>query len=281
MLDDVDAAGGHFFLFLNYMDAHTPYVPPSPYNDKYPGRNVFATASRYRTMKEEVISGRRDIAKAEKEAYISQYDGGIAYMDAQLRVLVSRLREMGRYDNTLIIITSDHGEAFGVKGYVEHSGSIRQDEVGVPLLIKYPHQTRGETVTDAVSLVDLMATVCSTIGLQTPHEAQGRSLRQMEAGQKDRKVVTEHHGNGEYCRLNKRRCMLATALIQGHWKYVAYSNGSEAMYDLTADPGETTNLFSAEDHFDRDLRLSLAAWMEAVPSMKAGRPRWIPRQWTG
>ena len=83
---------------------------------------------------------------------VSQYDGGIAYVDHQIGEVVTWLKRRGAYDNTMIVVTSDHGEAFGERHRVGHANSPYQNLLHVALIVKYPHQARRGTEERPVSL---------------------------------------------------------------------------------------------------------------------------------
>jgi hypothetical protein len=152
VLDKENAQHRKFFLFLNYMDAHGPYLPPGRFATLYPGRDHRMNARHYPTMERRVLSGKRPISDMERRHLISQYDGGIAYMDSCLGTFLDQLKQRGLYDNTLLIITSDHGEAFGERDIIGHGLAVYQDEVHVPLIVKYPNSTAKEVIASPVSL---------------------------------------------------------------------------------------------------------------------------------
>jgi len=134
-LNQVD---GPFFLFLNYMDAHNPYAPPPPFDRQYPcSYPTIERAERARAAMEPVLTGKRDLLPEERTCIASGYDGAITYLDSQIRELIGSLRKRGLYENTLLMITSDHGEALGTRNQLGHGGvSVYQNEVNIPLLVK-------------------------------------------------------------------------------------------------------------------------------------------------
>ena len=174
-----DAGGGNaapFFLFLNYMDAHDPYVAPEEYRLKFgPPRPPFSL-SRYGTLRSEVLSRTRHVRPEERRDLEADYDAGIAYIDDNLRYLFDELRQLGLYDSSLIIVTSDHGEMFGKSDIVGHRAGLFPELVHVPLLVKYPGQRRAATVEHAVSGADVLPTVLAAVGLTPPSRLDGHSL---------------------------------------------------------------------------------------------------------
>lgn len=163
LLDSAARTQAPFFLFVNYMDAHDPYLPPAPYNRLFEGRDDSLTPEDFVELRYAVAGGERRITDLERRHYISQYDGAIAFLDAQIERLAARLAELNALDNTIFIVTSDHGEAFGEHGHIAHGWSLYQEETRVPLIIKFPRQQAG-TVWDAtVGFVDLMPTVLAAV----------------------------------------------------------------------------------------------------------------------
>jgi len=152
LLDEVAANPQPFFLFVNYMDAHWPYRPPPPFDTKFGSTRArsIAMADYYR-MASDVMAGRRTLTDTERADLHAQYDGGIANIDQQIGALVDRLEKLERLDNCLLIVTADHGEAFGEHALVEHGVSVYGDQIHVPLIVKYPRQRTPSRVRDAVS----------------------------------------------------------------------------------------------------------------------------------
>jgi arylsulfatase A-like enzyme len=163
-----------FFAFLNYFDAHEPYLPPA----RFVGR--FGIGPKVRRDFEFLLdyfavdkgkSPARDIRMAR-----DCYEDCIAYLDEQLGRLLGDLERQGLLANTDVMITSDHGEAFGNNGFLGHCFSVNLDEIAVPLVILSPGAPAGRKVTHPVSLRDLPATVVDRLGLSAGSPFPGRSL---------------------------------------------------------------------------------------------------------
>ncbi|NIR25491.1 MAG: sulfatase-like hydrolase/transferase, partial [Gammaproteobacteria bacterium] len=113
LIEELHKRNRPWFLFLNYMDAHTPYQPPPPFDTRFPGKNRLFTWPRYLEIKKKLLRQEYKLTLKEKQHLVSQYDGGIAYQDHYLGMLLDELIKRGLYEDSLIIVTSDHGEAFG------------------------------------------------------------------------------------------------------------------------------------------------------------------------
>ena len=136
-----------FFLWMHLYDPHFPYRPPEPYSREYADR---------------------------------PYDGEIAFADEQVGRLLRFLKEKRIYKNTMIVLCGDHGESLGEHGEKTHGFFIYNATMHVPLIVRLPENgvpdNAARTVSDPVSLVDLMPTVLEAVGLEIPPQVQGRSL---------------------------------------------------------------------------------------------------------
>jgi arylsulfatase A-like enzyme len=256
--------GRPFLLFINYMDAHVPYIPPSPFDQKFPGKDPAFTEARYISTYFDVMVHKRKIDAKTHAHLLSQYDAAIAYMDAQLALLFARLKELGVYDNSLIIITSDHGEAFGERHYMDHGGmSAYDDQILVPLLIKYPHTHDPAVVQQPASSVDLLPTILDTAGFPIPGDLPGHTLRATLA--KDREVISESFPGGRAYYTNAAAFnRIHRTMISGSWKFIAGSAGRPELYNVRHDPGETKNLYNPRDPISLGLAERLRAWSRSV-----------------
>jgi arylsulfatase A-like enzyme len=244
-MDREKSQGGRFFCFLNYMDSHTPYLPPGPYATLFPGYDPAVDTNRYNDLEREIVTGRRPMGDHDREALVSQYDGGIRYMDSALGDLVKALKHRGLYDNTLLIVTADHGEAFGEKALIGHALSVYQDMVHVPMLIKYPGQRTSAVVRENVSLVDLMPTVLDVLGYSAPKGLQGRSLWKA-APENAGRVISESFVHPLFSAMTPRFQRTQQAIFSERWKFIRSSRGGPELYDLSSDPAEEHNLAGAQ-----------------------------------
>ncbi|HLH42501.1 MAG TPA: sulfatase [Bryobacteraceae bacterium] len=268
-LDAAKASGAPFFLFVNYMDAHLPYVPDPPFDRRYPGLDRRFIPAGVSALNKQVNAGARRLTAAETEHIVSQYDGGVAEEDAAIGDLLARLRESGLYDGALIVITADHGNAHGEHGLLDHFlGFVYQELVHVPLAIKYPGQRAAARSDDLVSQVDILPTILDSLQLKPGPEVQGRSLLKPapESGaivfsQGTRNVLT---GAG-----NPRFGGLRRAIFSGSMKLILWTAGPPEMYDLAADPAERRNLYNPDDPQAIKLRRGLETWIAAMPRLIA------------
>ena len=146
---------GPWAACLNFMDAHIPYEPATQF-DRWGGPDARSIQDNLSDLEWVFLGGQEPWWK--RRALEGLYDGAIAQMDTQIRRIVQKLDERGALDDTLVVVTSDHGEGFGEPDEIrdvrvaEHGVSISEVVFHVPLLVKYPGQSEGRTVDEPVSL---------------------------------------------------------------------------------------------------------------------------------
>lgn len=254
-----------FFLFVNFMDAHAPYAPPESYASLFPGclRGI-ATEPLVDGYIDEMLRGNLEVPPDIRSHLISQYDGALRFVDHHVGALIQTLRQYGVYDNTLIVITSDHGEAFGDKGFIGHGNSVYQDAIHVPLLIKFPRQTSGEVRQEPAALTDLYATVLEAAACRSPHESFGVSLRQ--PAPESRVVVSEGFT------LSGATLRAIRAAVSARFKLVV-EDGKTRVFDIPADPNEEHDLASAlPNEAIAPLQSAIAAVAALPPHNTTGKP---------
>jgi arylsulfatase A-like enzyme len=165
-----------FFVWLNYFDVHDPYFAPPPFERTYGARPANGIEPRWYAPKKGLRwAGAEDPPEGRMMA--DAYDCALAYLDEQIGRLYQALDEGGLLDNTILVVTSDHGEAFGEHGYVGHSKSLYREVVHVPLFIRFPSGVApGVRVAEPADLCHLAATMLSLAGVPNDHAIPGTSL---------------------------------------------------------------------------------------------------------
>lgn len=198
-----------FFLFLHYYDPHYDYIPPEPFATQYSD---------------------------------DLYSGEIAYTDYCLGQVIDKLKELGLYDSTLIIIVGDHGEALGEHGEIEHGYYIYQGAMRVPFIIRAPGLRKAARIDEIVSLVDVMPTILSYLNIEVPDYIQGIDLSVYEktktAGGSERAVYAESLTATKY------DANPLLGLIDKRFKYIKTTRPE--LYDLVQDGCEMNNLVQKE-----------------------------------
>lgn len=171
-----------FFGFINFSSAHSPYDPPAPFREQFESgfkfwdsvdrsaAEIVAARGGYKYMMGEV-----EMDETEWDLVERWYDGEIAYVDSLLENLFESLRDSNNFENTMIVVTADHGEHFGENGLAYHQFSLSEELLNVPLLIKWPSQDESAVSNELVSLADFPSTFLDIAGVERP-ELDGRSL---------------------------------------------------------------------------------------------------------
>ncbi|MFX0194687.1 MAG: sulfatase-like hydrolase/transferase [Candidatus Hodarchaeota archaeon] len=263
LLKKVKGSGEPFLFFINYMDAHWPYLPPPPFDTLYPEKVENFSTDRYYALKEKMMKLEGDIKQVERDHLISQYDGAIAYLDFQLGKLIQHLKKIGLYENSLIIITSDHGEAFGERNLIEHAVGVYQDQVYIPLIIKYPNSRQKMIVDEIVSVIDIMPTVLDVLGYEIPENVSGQSLFRFKPCN-ERIIISESFANEHFFRWNPSFDRIERAIFSGTFKYINSTKGKRELYNLSKDPSEKNNLYKSDNVVAKELEMRLEQWLHTT-----------------
>lgn len=233
-----------FFAFLNYFDAHDPYWVPDPEFDLF---SPLPAEERERIRRKRKSLWNDD--PVELQWAVDTYDGAIAYLDHHLGRLIDELDARGILDNTVVIITSDHGEHFGERKLFGHGCSLYRQLIDAPLLVLVPGDTPANaTVTTPVSLVDVPATILELVDGNATDALPGRSLaplwREGEADETYREtpLIAELEQSGRIPTPLNRKGPIFSLLI-GDLHYIRYTAPlREEIFDYERDPLQTTDL---------------------------------------
>jgi arylsulfatase A-like enzyme len=236
-----------FFAFLNYFDAHHPYLAPAPFDEHRPRTREEGRVFRDWWWLEKLEVGDDIVCQARKA-----YGDCVRHIDRQLDSLLDELERRGHLENTLVIVTSDHGEHFGEHGLFLHGNSLYQSVLHVPLFMSWPgHVPAGRRIAVPVSIQELPATIMDLALEGRENLFPGRSLArfwdpQIVAEDPPGGAVRSAIMNGSTCMPNGGRSPICRgpmkSVLLGGMKYIRNGDGDEELYDLRQDPGETNNL---------------------------------------
>lgn len=266
LFDSANPKAEPFFVFMNYMDAHFPYVAPAPFNAKFRGENLGLLQDNFNDIFQEVSHG-KPMPEREKEYTLGQYDGGIAYIDAQIGQVMDWLKRRNLYDNTMIVVTSDHGEAFGERFYVEHGNSPYQNLINVAMIVKFPHSEHKGVVQRPVSNIDVFPTALSVLGQPHLETLQGKSMLE-ENPSGERAIFSETFPCPVIRPPECRDGCYSRAMVAWPHKYISMSNGKLQVFDLSKDRDELTDLKPQDKPLSRQLGMQLTKWVKSRPEQK-------------
>ena len=212
-----------FFTLIHYMDPHDPYFE-IPYNGRAVAR---------------VETPDPDPSRADELRTL--YVSNIEYLDGFLDKIFAGLKASGVYDDTVILIVSDHGEEFYEHGGWWHGTTMFEEQIHVPLIIKLPgNRSAGTRVTDLAGMIDVMPTILALAGAPKSDQAQGRNLFGSDPAPQAIYGEEDHEGN------------VLESIRTPNWKLIRANVGNPrglepiSLYNLDADPGEQNNLAATE-----------------------------------
>jgi arylsulfatase A-like enzyme len=224
-----------FFLYLHYLDAHTPYAPPEQFietfaDPAYRGKvgDTFADA-------EGADAGRYDAA--DKKKIVALYDAAVRYVDQQIGRVLEFLARSGDLDRTAVLVTADHGEEFWDHGRFFHGQSLYDELLHVPLLVRGPEgATPGKVVERQVRLLDVAPSLVGWAGLERPETFEGRSLDEAIA-------APDAPPDALIATATQAQFPTRYAVRTGELKLIeSLDTGTRELFDVQADRAEKTNL---------------------------------------
>lgn len=271
-----------FFVFINYMEAHAPWSPPKDFLAPYVGDAKPGDVLRLAPLDiYEHVFGQVKVDEHGFKLHRALYDGEISYMDFKMGELFDYLREQDILDNTILIITSDHGENFGEHGLAGHFLDVNDPLIRVPLIIRYPGLVgAGVRVDEQVQLTDIFPTILDLLDIDWDGltELQGRSLVREREGDEASFAVAEYGMNHfEAVRaVDYTRSYDVTTIIRrlktvrtDEFKYVWTSDGRDELYEISQDPGELNNLIASEPEKAQEMKDLLDEWLGSFESYRA------------
>lgn len=221
-----------FFVYIQTIDPHVPYDPPTSFLRMYDPSNYSGAVQPRLTpdLLARAKQRRVSFGEADRVRLEALHDGEITYHDHHFGLFLERLAELGVADDTLIVITSDHGEEFDDHGSWGHGHSIFQELLAVPLVFHMPgHLPAGRRVEHTVSTLNIAQTILDLSGVEGLDRAEGRSLVPDMLGAVPIGPQVAFSDFQEIRRVARA----------GRYKLVVRANLSSVMFDLQADPHET------------------------------------------
>ncbi len=232
------------FVWIHYMDTHYPYIPPKPFLEDFDNRE---DAFYYN-----IRNGNTSLKSVTIEAYQRLYAGEVKYVDHCIGQLYEYFKENNYLDDSLIIITSDHGEAFNEHQVYGHRPYILYNEVlHVPLIIN----GIGNGVKEQpVQLLDIPPTILDLCKIQIPKHFQGKSIVNQTESNTPRLIFSES-ANPNLLNLEYDNKNYAISCIFGKWKYITNKiTDKEELYDISQDYQETRNLITEKPRLADEFR---------------------------
>jgi arylsulfatase len=270
-LEELKESSRPLFYRLSITDPHTPYFPTEPYASMYNSCDIPLPATWNENLQSKPLMHRyyyraRGFDRLTEDDYrksMASYYGLVTHVDDRVGQVIGKLKELGLYDDSIIVFTSDHGSMMGEHGFIEKWGIMYEEVVRIPLLIKFPSSAHRGRYEEIAEIIDIIPTLLETGGIDIPECVQGKSLLPMlrgESGAGKSEAFGHFFTGGLQTEPAK--------MIRSHeWKLTLYPN-QEALHDrllddhylkytpmflddvvegelynLVTDPNETSNLF--------------------------------------
>lgn len=297
-LTEQSAEDQPIFLFVNYMDAHLPYRVPRRYrsyflSDEQVARSYALSLSAYGRIVDAVdrrfnFEDQSFFAAADREVLKGQYDAGIRYLDDRASELLAMFAQRGLLENSLVLITSDHGEYLDQHGQWAHRMQVYQDLLGVVVVVRPPGLSTGRREPVPAQLSDLFETVLSaTVGLEGVETAwHSQDLLAVDVASNGSRIVVSEYGGDAKHNLKRirerndpelnRRAIPQVAAQDGRYKLIVSADGRQELFDIISDPREESDLVHSHPEQATQLGRFLAKWHARSEPLKAPAPGTTP-----
>ncbi len=261
-LDGLEA-GRQSFAYLHYLDIHWPYCPRGWSKGRFDnGESDLQICANWRQLRDDIRAGRQQLSAADVDRIVARYDEELLHLDDYLGTLFAELAKRGRWDETLLVVTADHGEEFFEHGQLGHQEGLYDTLIRVPLIIKTPASWGFEPrrIDDhVVELRSVAPTLRRAAGLPA-----GRGGGDLLALMRGDAVDGFTHAVAE----NSQEIALRTL---DHKLVAKRESGAMVLYDLMADPGETTDVAAEQPDVVAELAGLLRRWRSSLRPVAAVR----------
>jgi choline-sulfatase len=250
-----------WFLYLGMIDTHVTWRAKQPWLDRYDGgyKGRFATE-----LGDDGPGGfPKDLTDREKDHVRALYDSNVSYQDDQLGQLIEKLKGWGVWDQTMLVVTADHGDEQWEDGRVGHGGSERETLLLVPLVVHYPPVFPAVRIAEGTEGIDIVPTLADALGVPFDPEWQGASL------------VALANGAGGYPLMSfSSQYENAHGGRIGHWKLKLIGIQTPKLYDLARDPGEHSDLWGKPS-----TQIGARLLLDPMWMLRTWNTEWKKSQW--
>jgi arylsulfatase A-like enzyme len=279
-----------FFLFTHFMEPHAPYGSTKEYLQKFLPAGVQPdSAHRVNQDAELYICDKLNMTDGDFEILRSLYDSDIRYLDNIIGGLLELLRSRNLIDNTIVILTADHGENFGEHHLMSHELSVYDTLVRVPLLIRYPRNLpAGSKFENPVQLIDLFPTVLQILHINKEKlDLQGSNI--LPDASPGEFVFAEYNNSRAVDNIRRRfgeeipsnpayRAKILKVARSSEWKFIWGTDGTRELYAIRSDIYEKNNLFQSDSPHAQRMEQAVRNWVSSFKPSSYYRQEDISRE---
>ena len=274
---DVNRSNGRpFFAFVNLMAAHLPSYPRPGYGSTDWPDHVLARIEPVNIVPERYYLPEYRLNETELRVMVDTYNAEISYLDDHIGRIIGSLGKLGALNNTILIVTSDHGENFGEHGFIEHQFCLYNSLIHIPLILRFPQGIESAIIHERVSNIAIMDTILDLANIPTRVMSQRNQQIPLNRIEQDQTIISEYPNavemlrdviadespDSDYAQFDRDlRC-----IILGDYKYIWSSTGDHELYSIQHDFVEETNLLQSHQDAARELSEALDQWRQTQQS---------------
>ena len=283
-----------FFIWYHYHGLHLPYNPQNPYDkifqeDIFSGISADTEAVSVVKKKSVIKNNSVNFNSTDRKVIIALYDGQVRQLDDYIGQLTEKMKKWGILDNTIIIVTSDHGEELFEHGFIGHASTslnakLYDEIIHIPLIIWWPKKIKHRVVDELVQQIDVMPTILDILGLPIPEGVQGYSLVPSIQGKPAnnlRPVFCETILGGYQstkemediklrCVRTKEWKLIYTNTLTSNVSSEGTGNGKYELYNFSSDLNEERNVFENHPEVAKELKKKLFHWIVTTTNKESG-----------
>jgi len=262
-IDELTKGQSPFFLYLHYMEPHSPYTAPPPSNRLFVDKGYRGPITGEHRQIDGILAGAVGVNDADKAHLTALYDQEIASWDLAFGRFMRYLESRGVLDDTVVVVVSDHGEEFFDHGAVLHGYTLYNEQLHVPLVIAAPGIEAGRTIETVTRNIDLLPTLLELVGLGVPDGVQGESLVPLIDGAdgEDRFVFSQ-------TQIRAVKTVSCASFQARGWKLIETlvpEGTPPQLFNVAADRGEQKDLFQSMATRVKEIRGLRSEYLRSLP----------------
>ena len=270
-----------YFLFVHYGELHLPYHIPAPYNSMFLPQDIpYKRAKKVNQNVKLFYAGLSKMSKIDFKISKDLYDGALVYLDNIIGEFYKFLKNNHLLDNTILIITSDHGESLGDHNHLDHYYVLYDTLLKVPLILRFPKLLpKGLLIDRQVQTLDIFPTILKILDIKNEdlNDIQGYPLPPLgdtfhpftiAERFKDIKGLKESFPNVDLSHLKKFEDDRKTAIRTERYKLIYSQNGDSELFDIINDPKEENNIINEHNEIVEDLLMKINTWKSSFKPAK-------------